>query len=214
MARIVCLANSYKHGGRCIAGIDINTNQWIRPIPNNMNRAITSQRMIDGREPDILDVLEIPVEDHGPDEGCQPENRLLKRGRWKKIGRLKPRDLLQYCEDDSVILHNHKDRVPPDEFSKKPKCKWKSLQLIHSTGVYFYRNPWGKLCVSFSYGRKQCLDLKLTDPILLSRLDSGETISKDCILTISLGTPFRRKQSDILFCWKMIAGVIELQKKQ
>jgi len=64
--------------------------------------------------------------------------------------------------------------------------------------------------VSFSYGRKQCLDLKLTDPILLSRLDNGETISKDCILTISLGAPFRRKQSDILFCWKMIAGVIEL----
>ena len=26
MARIVCLANSTKHNGRCIAGIDIGTN--------------------------------------------------------------------------------------------------------------------------------------------------------------------------------------------
>lgn len=64
--------------------------------------------------------------------------------------------------------------------------------------------------MSFSYGRKQCLDLKLTDPILLSRLANGETISRDCILTISLGTPFKRQPSDIAFCWKMVAGVVEL----
>ena len=136
--------------------------------------------------------------------------QIVEKRKVEKIGRLKPRDLLKYCEDDSVILHNHKDRVPPDEFSKKPKCKWKSLQLTHSTGVYFYRNSWGKWCVSFSYGHKQCLDLKLTDPILLNRLANGEKISRDCILTISLGTPFRRQQSDIAFCWKMVAGAVEL----
>ena len=138
---------------------------------------------------------------------------MLIRGRWKKIGRLKPKDLLQYCEDDSIILHNHMDRVSPDEFLKKSKRNWKSLQLIHSKSVYFYRNPWGKWCVSFSYGCTNCLDLKLTDPAVLSRLDNGQKISKDCILTVSLGTPFRRKQTDILFCWKMIAGVVELQKQ-
>ena len=210
MAQIICLANSYKTGGRCIAGIDIETGEWIRPVPENINKAIRDQRMINGREPKLLDILEIPVENYGPDERCQPENRLLKRGRWTRKGRLKPRDLLKYCEDDSIILHNHKDRVPPDEFSQKPKCKWKSLQLIHSKRVDFYQNPWGKWCVSFSYGDRQCLELKLTDPILLSRLSNRKTISRSCILTISLGTPFRRQPSDIEFCWKMVAGVVEL----
>ena len=86
MAQIICLANSYKTGGRCIAGIDIETGEWIRPVPENINKAIRDQRMINGREPKLLDILEIPVENYGPDERCQPENRLLKRGRWTRKG--------------------------------------------------------------------------------------------------------------------------------
>jgi len=210
MAQILCLANSYKTGGRCIAGIDIETGEWIRPIPNNINKAIGFQRMINGREPELLDILEIPVENYGPDEGCQPENRLIKRGRWEQKDRFKPGDLLKYCEGDSIILHNHKERVEPDIFLKIPKSRWKSLQLIHSKLVDFYKNPWGKWCVSFSYGDRQCLELKLTDPILLSRLSNREKISRRCVLTISLGEPFSRHPSDVAFCWKMVAGVIEL----
>jgi hypothetical protein len=86
MAKIICLTNSYKGGGqRCIAGIDSDTRIWIRPVPDNRNRAVTSaMRLIYGKEPQVLDILEIPLEHFGPDEGCQPENRLLKPEKWKK----------------------------------------------------------------------------------------------------------------------------------
>jgi hypothetical protein len=31
MVKIICLANSWKHGERCIAGINPDTKKWIRP---------------------------------------------------------------------------------------------------------------------------------------------------------------------------------------
>lgn len=212
MAQIVCLANSYKPGGRCIAGMDINTKQWIRPVPNNMNRALTRQRMINGEEPNILDVLEIPMEDHGPDEEYQPENRLLKKGEWQKIGRLQPQDLLDYCEDDRVVLHNDQDYVLPDLLLSKPINERKSLQLIHSSNVKFNRDLYDnrKWRAFFQYGRKKYLDLKLTDVVLSDRLRKNEKISNECILTISLATPWKRDEKTPERCYKMVAGVVEL----
>ncbi|MFO0968577.1 MAG: hypothetical protein U0793_23720 [Gemmataceae bacterium] len=29
---LICLANSWKHGGRCVAGIKIDGSGWIRPV--------------------------------------------------------------------------------------------------------------------------------------------------------------------------------------
>lgn len=215
MARIICLANSYKGGGeRCIAGIDPDTGRWVRPVPNTKSKAIPSAlRCINGKEPEILDIIEIPLEDFGPDEGCQPENRLLKPGKWTKIGWITPKELLKYCEDDSVVLHNHQEYVLPELFTKLPKSKWQSLQLINSPNVSFnpdfYKpNQWRVL---FRYGKGKTLDLKLTDPFVSDRLRNNEKISNNCILTVSLATPWSPQGSDQpKRCYKMVAGVVEL----
>ncbi len=213
MGRIVCLANSYKHNERCIAGIDVETGKWVRPVSSREDRAITkTMRAINGKEPQILDVLEIPLENHGPDEGCQPENRLLKPSQWRIVDRTKPEKLLEYCEDDSVILHNHKDRVSPDFFSAAPKEKWKSLQLIHNGNVafehdWFNRRKWRAY---FQDGKGNHLGLKVTDPVILGRLNLGDKISKDCILTISLATAWSPNRITPKRCYKLVAGVVEL----
>jgi hypothetical protein len=219
MAKIICLANSYKGGGeRCIAGIDPDTGKWIRPVSNKTSRAIPCvTRLVDGKEPQVLDILEIPIEDFGPDEGCQPENRLLKPGKWQKVSRITPQDLLKYCEDDSVILHNHQKSVLPDFFTKLPKSKWRSLQLVHEQNVKFIQdssdpNKWrDKWRVSFRDGKGYILDLKLTDPLISDRLRKKENISNNCILTVSLGTPWRKRSNELEECYKMVAGVVELQ---
>lgn len=213
MARIICLANSYKHGGRCIAGIDQDTGKWIRPVPDSKSGAVTSaMRLIDGKEPKILDIIEIPIDKFGPDEGCQPENRLLKPGKWTKVGRITPQDLLEYCEDDTVILHNHQEYVLPEFFTKLPKSKWKSLQLVHNQKVKFRRaydpNKWR---VFFRDGKGHTLDLKLTDPLISDRLRNNEKISNNCILIVSLATPWSPKGSNQPErCYKMVAGMVEL----
>ena len=214
MASIICLANSYKGGGRrCIAGIDSKTGEWVRPISRGAEKAIDwSIRKVDGAEPKILDILEIPLEDSGPDEEYQPENRFLISGKWQKIGQLEPQDLLKYCEDDSVILHNHQDYVSPDLLLNKPLSEQKSLQLIHSKNVKFCRDSYKKEMwrVYFQYGRRNYLDLKLTDVVLSDRLRNDEKISPDCILTISLATPWKPNEKTPARCYKMVAGVVEL----
>lgn len=214
MASIICLANSYKGGGRrCIAGIHTKTIEWVRPISRGTERAIDwNIKTANGTEPKILDILEIPLEDSGPDEEYQPENRFLRRGRWQKIGQLESQDLLKYCEDDSVILHNRLDYVLPDLLLKKPLSERKSLQLVHSKNVKFFRDPYkAKMWrVYFQYGRGNHLDLKLTDIVLSNRLRNDEKISPECILTISLATPWKPNEKTPERCYKMLAGVVEL----
>jgi hypothetical protein len=214
MARIVCLANSYKGGGkRCIAGIDIKTGEWVRPISRGAEKAVDwNIRKVDEAEPEILDILDIPLEDSRTNEEYQPENRFLTLGKWRKISRLDPQDLLKYCEDDNVILHNHEGYVLPELLSEKASSERKSLQLIHSVNVKFNRDLYDsrKWRVVFQYGRKNYLDLKLTDVVLSDRLRKNEKISNECILTISLATPWKRDDKTPERCYKMVAGVIEL----
>ena len=157
-------------------------------------------------------ILEIPLEDSGPDEEYQPENRFLISGRWKKIGQLEPQDLLKYCEDDSVILHNHQDYVSPDLLLNKSLSERKSLQLIHSENAKFkpHRYDSNKWRIFFQYGSGRYLDLKLTDVVISDRLRNNEKISPDCILTISLATPWKRDEETPERCYKMVAGVVEL----
>ena len=211
MAQIICLANSYKGGGqRCIAGIDMRTKEWVRPFNSRGHEgAIGNERLIDGNEPKVLDVLEIPVGEKSENYGCQPENRILLPGKWKKIGTISSEDVLEYIEKDASLLHNDDKKVDIEFFESVPKERWKSLQLIQVKGVRFSKNSWDKWECKFRY--YHCYyDLKITDPVVRDRLGGGEEIARKCILTISMGGPYDKDNSGKKQCWKMVAGVIEL----
>jgi hypothetical protein len=78
MAQIICLANSRKHGNRCIAGLERATRRLIRPVSTLCDGAIPPEaQRVNGLDVSLLDVLEVPLADTGPDYGFQPENRLL-----------------------------------------------------------------------------------------------------------------------------------------
>ncbi len=211
MAQIICLANSHKGGGqRCVAGIDMCTKEWVRPFNSRGHEgAIGNERLINGNEPKILDVLEIPIGGESENYGCQPENRILLPGRWKKIGTISPEDALEYIEEDVLLLHNDDKKVDIEFFESIPKKQWKSLHLIQAKSVRFSKNHWDKWECNFRY---YCCDynLKITDPIVLDRLNAGEEIARKCLLTISMAGPYDKDNSGKNQCWKMVAGVIEL----
>jgi len=212
--RIVILANSFRDGKRCIAGIDVRNGEWIRPVSPPAGGAVArGLRTIGGREPELRDVVEMFVQGDGPDEGCQPENRLLKPVPWQHIRVMAVDRVLRYLENNDIILHNDSDNVEADYFQTIPKHQWKSLQLIRSSDVSFYANTWeGKKRwrARFEYGRKGRLDLGLTDPVLIERLGRNEEISQDCLLTISLAGPWTPDEIQPKRCYKLVAGVIEL----
>jgi hypothetical protein len=210
MAQIICLANSFKGGGRCIAGIDIDTGEWVRPFnPRGDEGALGRERLIKGDEPRILDVLDIPIGEEAEDYGCQPENRILLSGRWKKIGTILPEDALKYVEEDILLLHNDAKKVESAFFESLPKEQWKSLQLIQVRDVRFHKNLRNKWRCDFNYYRCH-YELPFTDPKVIDRLDSGGGIAKRCLLIISLGGPFDKDNGGTLYWYKIVAGVVEL----
>ena len=89
MAQIICFANSTKHNERCIAGIDKESGKWIRPVYEiSPKSGICLNHRSIGEEPALLDIIDIQVDDIGPDVGCQKENRTLLVGEWCKKGRI------------------------------------------------------------------------------------------------------------------------------
>jgi len=55
---MVCLANSRKNGKRCIAGIDLDTGNWVRPVKKG--GAELSELDIefeDHTQPEVLDII-------------------------------------------------------------------------------------------------------------------------------------------------------------
>ena len=87
---IVILAKSSKHDDYCIAGIDINTGEWIRPISTNKlyEGAVPLKDILyeDGTELQILDKVKIKLLSHKPTL-AQPENYIYDATEyWEKTG--------------------------------------------------------------------------------------------------------------------------------
>jgi hypothetical protein len=84
VTHLICLANSRKHEERCIAGIHPATGHWIRPVSSlcvNSGKVPAKVRLIQGEEPALLDILDIPLKDDGPDFGYASENRTIAPSR-------------------------------------------------------------------------------------------------------------------------------------
>jgi hypothetical protein len=217
MTEIICLANSWKHGDRCIAGIDRATGNWIRPISDlDDGRIPNTMRLINGKEPALLNILDIPLTDAGSNFDFQGENRLVLPGVWKKIGEAKPIDLLKYCTCDRHILHNNKKFVLVSELQNKPFAERKTLQLICATNLSFTHTPrssggvkWKATLITIT--GQHLTEATITDPIFTAKLDWGYLPDRPCLVTVSLSMPLRPSdwEEEDEPCWKIIPGIIE-----
>jgi len=100
--RIVCLANSYKTGGRCIAGKEVlarGYGGWIRPVSARATTEVwpSEYRYVNNESPKILDIIDIPLLSAAP-QHHQTENHVIDAGRWVKQGVL-PWNQLEQLRD-------------------------------------------------------------------------------------------------------------------
>lgn len=90
--RIICLANSRKPGRRCIAGKEIlpavdggaqRIGGWIRPVSAGAYEAVSDseRRYQNGSDPQVLDVIDVPVPNPQPHD-YQQENWLIDNRRY------------------------------------------------------------------------------------------------------------------------------------
>jgi hypothetical protein len=95
----VILTKSMKNGGYCVAGINVNTSEWVRFISGDTNShgALSDQDMLyeNGKSCDILDVVRVPIIRKAPSIH-QPENILIDETKyWKKLHGLSIKDILE-----------------------------------------------------------------------------------------------------------------------
>jgi len=97
--RIVCLANSRKPSGRCIAGklfFQGKFGNWIRPISMREGEELSElERQIGTKtEPALLDILEFSIIAPKPTHH-QTENWIMNPAmKMRKVGSISPKDLM------------------------------------------------------------------------------------------------------------------------
>lgn len=220
MTRIICLANSWKCGNRCIAGIHTITQKWVRAISNLPDGSVSaSVRLINSREPALLDVIDIPLDKTGLDFGFECENLEILPGKWRYAAQVPPSYLIKYCSNDPYILHNDRRYVTVSYLQSLPFHQRQTLQLIKT--VHFSveqvrrrgksNSKWEGTILT-EYGQQ--LTASITDPVFVHKLELGYRPYHSCLVTVSLSMPWKPNdwEEEEQPCWKLIAGVVELQE--
>ena len=81
--KLIILATSAKYNNFCVAGVDIDTGKWIRPISEreDLEEAVPLEdlKYPDGSKVELLDVVEIKFSDRSANNPIQPENFFTTR---------------------------------------------------------------------------------------------------------------------------------------
>ena len=223
---IVCLANSRKSSGRCIAGKCTDDNSWFRPISNRAGHEISEvdRRYSDGQTAQLLDVIGIPCIEERP-HGHQSENVLIDdRFYWEKKGSASWDDVLELVDQDAELWENgysacykQNDRVPDGLIDENGG----SLRLIELDEMVLHAGPkapdFGNMRrivrASFNY-RGQHYKLDVTDPEYeRACLENGaeEYRIPSVVACISLSEPHTNQNGET-FAYKLVASIITKER--
>ena len=216
--RFVCLANSRKLGGRCIAGIEMSQTGeplgWLRPVSafGHGEISLYDQRYSDGSGPHVLDIVSVTLLEPRPKD-YQQENWLLdSSSHLSKVGALGWDEVEQLADqheklwiNDSHTVKGYYDSISLD----LAKSLTSSLRLIRvsklTLSVFNYYN---KRRVQGRFRHAGILYwLWVTDPMYeepYKAKDDGNYELGECLLTISLSEPLEERNE----CYKLIAAII------
>lgn len=218
--KVICLANSRKLGGRCLAGMELVRNKlgaWIRPVSKHGNGELSLYdiQFDDGTTPELLDIVTIPLLKHAP-HNYQSENYIIDNQEyWVKNGRLKSTLLNRLIDDIDTLWINEyhsssglNDRIPQ---SRAEEELGTSLALICpqslSLVVQFEYNR-NKVRANFQYNDEPyCLtvtDCKVENDYLNREPSTYQVTAENVHLCVSIGEPFQG------YCYKLVAAIINL----
>jgi hypothetical protein len=214
VVQLICLANSWRPGGRCVAGIERQTGAWVRPVPYGGGAIIEERTWLKGRFLAPLDVIDLDLGAPTYTTRFQRENRQVRNWNWRLVGQVQPAEVLKYCSQARQVLHGAGKAVDPSHMERLPPENWTSLELVRPAKVSFEPDPkkdrrWQARFSTGSVGPVYCLPV--TDPVATWRLNGGEKLATECLLTVSLTGPIELSQhGKPELCYKLVAAVIEL----
>ena len=213
MARIAILANSKRPDGQCIAGIDLATGQWVRPVTKSGDGIPATRCFVNGRFLSLRDILEVELVCPRVTPEFQRENHFIRNWNWQIKRRLKLDAVSKYVDGTTPVLHSDSDRVRPAVLESLSPSEWKSLQLVKPRNLtfarhYFDPNRW---VANFRDKAGNNYSVKVTDADATRRLENGDEIGKKSLLTVSMTKPWTHDPSEKPpYCYKVVAAVIEL----
>jgi hypothetical protein len=222
LEQIVCLANSYKHEHRCVAGISLRSKKWVRLVGTQVPGCLTIKETCypDGTPAELLDVFEADLGE-ACGSNCHPEDVFITERPWRPIRRFdQPEDLRflsGYINKGPSILEGYGDRVYAKKVAGSAVAH--SLEVVHPADLWWWiRDEKGnrRNRAIFRLGTNWIrYDFPVTDPVWLDKLRTlpvgirshgsfFEGKPPKTLLTVSLGEPFEG------FHYKLIAGVVNL----
>lgn len=218
---ILCLANSRKTSGRCIAGRELSNGQlgaWIRPVSARQNAELSEEdrRFENGRDPRVLDIIRIPMIEPKP-HAFQIENHLIDaqyywtfegRGTWQQALAALDNPIMPLWSNTSSSYSGLHDRVAEANVAMDDG----SLRLIRVDDLQVnvavegaeFGNGKRKVRGRFTHGEVQ-YHLSITDPPLERKYllgANGVFPVGSALLCVSLSEPFNG------WTYKLIASVI------
>lgn len=217
MAEFLCLANSRKLSGRCVAGL-VPGHGWVRPVPDSSGSAVATSR---SKHFGLLDVVTVDLGATAP-LNSQPENVLLGPKGFSEVRDHDPAHLWEELEaliDDNpeLLARGRSDCIPTAEVAANAVKS--SLCLVEPNRVRWRRK------ISFGRPQVRCLfelresvfDLVVTDlaveqalgqarPGLYDRDVAGLPSNQRMLLAVSLGEAYKGHH------YKLVAGVLTLDR--
>ena len=221
--RIVCLANSFKIGGSCIAGRDVLGNGkyggWIRPVSERATAEVSfsEYKYQNNAIPKLLDIIDVPLLNAAP-HNHQTENHVIDaKNWWVKNGELPWEDLEQLREHPESLWINS-DSTGTGVFNCISQAEaatlHDSLLLIKKKTftVEVGSKTWnGKTTKTYRGNFKYKgtdYSLSLTDPVAINAFaakDEGDYKLSDVFLCISLTEPWKKDNNR---CHKLVAAIM------
>jgi len=220
---IICLANSYKLRGRCVAGLRADGKGWIRPVSELAGGTLgaTHYTCEGGSAVRPMDLVEIDIAGGQPLKH-QRENVLLTPSRWRLLERPAPIEYADIIGPASVsagpLLGGTGDRRNLADFPQGAYAS--SLALVAPTDTEWEKtttssnNP--QLRCHFQVGKNK-YNLAVTDPAWIPRFaqfdhgihradEIGVDADQRLLLCVSMGEPIPATGD----CYRLVAAVIPL----
>lgn len=215
---LLCLANSRKHSGRCVAGLELREGrigEWVRPVSDRPSEelSIEDRRYEDGSDVRVLDIVTIAFKEHRP-HGCQQENHVIDDGYyWAREGRFEAAELLGHARksgplwvDGASSYSGQNDRISVEAANRLSS----SLLLVapKRAAIQVVRGL-KKLQVRLDFQLTNArYNFVVTDPRVeadyLGRGEGEFQLPAETVLCVSLGEPFEG------YRYKLAAGIVTI----
>ena len=202
-----------------MAGVEIageKPGDWIRPVSDREHQEVSEEerRYENGSYPELLDVIDVPLLEHQPDDHQQENWILDPEYYWEKVGVFCWDDLHKIAERGGTLWRNgistpngENDRIPTGQASAETS----SLKLVHVDGlrlkVFAPYHSKRRVQACFQFDEIEYA-LWVTDPRCERKFlakENGDYQLDECYLTVSLGEPYDG------YCCKLVAAALEKQ---